>query len=318
LASAEDCGSGSFRLSRLLLDRWPLPARSSRSSRSPALSWPVGVDCSASPFHEMWAFVNFSSPSEHSRLCQNSSRSPKRPEFFLSWDSPACTPLPFVFRRVHSRKLALPSVRRCDPSNVFRPRGFAPPRRLAPRRLCGFVAPRCRPVGFVVFPGAARSPLGVRCVRSVPHDAVTPFEEFPSSAAVSASLHPLPSCRFRPSSGPDLPGCPGRLPPEGEKRGGTSRQPKPPGFLSGRESRSLRARGPKPPPTTAEAAETLEGTSRGHRSVHATRRGRSSCGRFRRGCASSTEVEERLTGPGSGRLRYFNRGGLDTLRRSGG
>jgi hypothetical protein len=92
LASAEDCGSGSFRLSRLLLDRWPLPARSSRSSRSPALSWPVGVDCSASPFHEMWAFVIFSSPSEHSRLCQNSSRPPKRSEFFLSWDSPALRP----------------------------------------------------------------------------------------------------------------------------------------------------------------------------------------------------------------------------------
>lgn len=27
---------------------------------------------------------------------------------------------------------------------MFRPRGFSPPRRLAPRSLCGFVAPRCR------------------------------------------------------------------------------------------------------------------------------------------------------------------------------
>jgi hypothetical protein len=57
-------------------------------------------------------------------LCQDSSRPPKRSESFLSWDSPACAPLPFVFRRVHSRKLALPSVRRCDPSNHVPPSWF--------------------------------------------------------------------------------------------------------------------------------------------------------------------------------------------------
>jgi hypothetical protein len=35
---------------------------------------------------------------------------------------------------------------------LFRPRGFSPPRRLAPHRRCGFVAPRCRLWGPSRFP----------------------------------------------------------------------------------------------------------------------------------------------------------------------
>jgi hypothetical protein len=35
---------------------------------------------------------------------------------------------------------------------LFRPRVFSTPRRLAPRRGCGFVAPRCRLWGFARFP----------------------------------------------------------------------------------------------------------------------------------------------------------------------
>jgi len=158
------------------------------------------------------ALVNFSSPSERSRLCQNSSRSPKRSEFFLSWDSPACTPLPFVFRCVHSGGLAPPSVRRCDPSNLVPPSWFRATSAVssasalrvccAPLPACGVRrVSRCRPVAL------RRSGRG-----TVPRDADSPFEEFPSSAAVSASLHPLPPCRFRPSCGHQLARLPGRPP----------------------------------------------------------------------------------------------------------
>jgi len=39
-----------------------------------------------------FTLVIFSSSSERSRLCRNSSRPPKRSEFLLSWDSSACRP----------------------------------------------------------------------------------------------------------------------------------------------------------------------------------------------------------------------------------
>jgi hypothetical protein len=67
---------------------------------------------------------------------------------------------------------------------LFRPRGFSPPRRLAPHRRCGFVAPRCRLWGPSRFPGPV-PPSRWRWVRAVrsPRRG-TPYEEFPSSAAV--------------------------------------------------------------------------------------------------------------------------------------
>jgi hypothetical protein len=40
----------------------------------------------------------------------------------------------------------------------FRPRGFSPPRRIAPRGGCEFVAPRCRPWGSPRFPSRAPGP----------------------------------------------------------------------------------------------------------------------------------------------------------------
>jgi hypothetical protein len=45
----------------------------------------------------------------------------------------------------------LPSDDRCQTAITFRPRGFSPPRRLAPRTGCECIATRCQP-GFAVFP----------------------------------------------------------------------------------------------------------------------------------------------------------------------
>jgi hypothetical protein len=69
---------------------------------------------------------------------------------------------------------------------MFRPRGFSPPRRFAPRKGRGFIAPRnrsrVRRVSCMPPTRAARR----RRVRtgSVPATRFTPFEDFPSPAAV--------------------------------------------------------------------------------------------------------------------------------------
>jgi hypothetical protein len=158
-------------------------------------------------FRGLSALVTFSSPSERSRLCQNSSRLPKKSEFFLSWDSFACTPLPFVFRCVHSQKLALPSVRRCDPSILVPPSWFR-----TTSTACSASALRvcCTPLPACGVRRVSRcSPVTSRCpgsLLSVSRDAVTPFEEFPSSAAVPASLHPAAFLSFPSVLG--SPACP--------------------------------------------------------------------------------------------------------------
>jgi hypothetical protein len=87
--------------------------------------------------------------------------------------------------RVHSRGTSPPSARRCQAPHTFRPRGFPPPRRLAPRigsRVC------CTPqpvLGFAAF--RARGP---------PRGA-EPFEGFPSSTAVPRHRGRVPPCRYR-------------------------------------------------------------------------------------------------------------------------
>jgi len=67
---------------------------------------------------------------------------------------------------------------------LFHPRGFSPPRWLAPHRRCGFVAPRCRLWGPSRFPAPVPTSLWrwVRTFRSPRRG--TPYEEFPSSAAL--------------------------------------------------------------------------------------------------------------------------------------
>jgi hypothetical protein len=187
-----------------------------------------------------------------SRLCQDSSQPPKRSESCLSWDSPACSPLPFVFRRVHSRKLALPSVRRCDPSNPVPPLWFRTTSTACSAsalQVCCALLPACgvrrvsrrRPVHPKVpgvggpFPATRfdptkssprQQPFLHRCIRCLP----------------VVSVHP----RVR-RWGPDLRRVlAGRLPSEEERRTRTSRMPKHPDFPSD-------APRPKPSRPAAEA-----------------------------------------------------------------
>jgi hypothetical protein len=106
------------------------------------------------------------------------------PKLLLSWDS-SFAPPPTSPMRVHSRGTSPPSARRCQAPHTFRPRGFPPPRRLAPRigsRVC------CTPqpvLGFAAF--RARGP---------PRGA-EPFEGFPSSTAVPRHRGRVPPCRYR-------------------------------------------------------------------------------------------------------------------------
>jgi hypothetical protein len=126
---------------------------------------------------------------------------------------PLCAPLPFDLRCVHSRKLALPSVRRCDPSNPVPPSGF-----LTPSAVCSASALRvcCAPLpamGSVAFPGA-RPTLSVEVGTDLPFPAPRmTLRRVPLVSSRSAFLRSLPPCRFRPSS------CPAaRLP---KKKGGS-------------------------------------------------------------------------------------------------
>jgi hypothetical protein len=130
----------------------------------------------------------------------------------LSWDSPALPP----FLRLISRASTpgwcfhLPSVCRLHPLHIaFRPRGFSPPRRLSPRRSLGHFAARCRK-GFAAFPDApapawpsASSSLANKDPRSgrrsgnvVPRNAAHTLRSIPLASSRTASLRPLPSCRF--------------------------------------------------------------------------------------------------------------------------
>jgi hypothetical protein len=73
-------------------------------------------------------------------------------ELLLSWDSPSSRP---STDRPSARPLpeAEASIGATVPTVAisFHPRGFSPPRRSAPRRSCGFVAPRCRSWGSARF-----------------------------------------------------------------------------------------------------------------------------------------------------------------------
>jgi hypothetical protein len=136
----------------------------------------------------------------------------------LSWDSygrdrpgalpstPACAG-PFGHPSVStSRSIAAASVRRLRPPDVFRPRGFAPPRRFSPpmdSRACCIPLPI---VGFDVFrplsPGVCRSRSRPRCQAhessvtldvGLPTPLFVPPGGFPPPAARPVSPRSLPS-----------------------------------------------------------------------------------------------------------------------------
>jgi hypothetical protein len=118
---------------------------------------------------------------------------------------PLTAPLPFDRPCVHSRRPRPPSGRRCHPSTVFRPRGLSPPRRFAPHRGCGFVAPRCRLWGSTRFPSRLPAHPRVPCKAfAFPAPRVIPFEEFPSSAAVPHHCGLCPPAIAARSPCPDL------------------------------------------------------------------------------------------------------------------
>jgi hypothetical protein len=100
---------------------------------------------------------------------------------------------------------------------TFRPRGFAPPQRFAPHWSYGSVAPRNRPrvrrVSCLPPPHAARRRLG--STGCSPRDAVHTLRRVPLASSRTASLRPLPSCRYRPArrGRPAEAGCPCRPPP---------------------------------------------------------------------------------------------------------
>jgi len=119
---------------------------------------------------------------------------------FVRWESAhrcASPPLaPSSTRRfgVHSRRHCCRLRRRgSHPRRTFRPRGFAPPRRLPPperSRACCIPLPI---LGFAAFP--TRSPR-FRADRRLPRDALrTPRRMIPSGSR-TASPRPLPPCRF--------------------------------------------------------------------------------------------------------------------------
>jgi hypothetical protein len=105
----------------------------------------------------------------------------------LSWDCPKIAPPSSCQHRSplpERPSRAAPSGRSCHGPSAFRPRGFPPPRRLAPPIPRACLATRSRPWGSSRFravrPDRVAS-TGTSC--ALPRDAALPFEAFPPSAA---------------------------------------------------------------------------------------------------------------------------------------
>lgn len=106
--------------------------------------------------------------------------------------NPSTRPLPVDRNR--------PSASRHHPLEVmFRPCGFSPLRQLSPGRGCGLVPSHNRLLGPPRFQLAAARPIETVRPACAPFPATqTPFEVFPSSAAVPRHRGLLPSCRCFP------------------------------------------------------------------------------------------------------------------------
>jgi hypothetical protein len=109
--------------------------------------------------------------------------------FLLSWDSSVS--LPSAYLRASTPRSRGPL--RTDAATrrfTFHPRGFAPPRWFSPHWSYGSVAPRNRPrvrrVSCLPPTRAVRRRLGPS--GTLPATRFTPFEDFPSPAAVPTSL----------------------------------------------------------------------------------------------------------------------------------
>jgi len=184
--------------------------------------WPSGSSAPCStrfPFSKdrgVAALVNLASPSERRRTAESDSRLTR-----LSWDSFARALPPTSPSRVHSWKrpesptlarrrplVAAPSAARCHARRLFRPRGFSPPRRFAPRDGSGCFATRasqgslrcwCRRPPPPGKPDPEARPEGPKLLvqpgteapnRDTVPAARAPFEEPSPSTGGDASLHP--------------------------------------------------------------------------------------------------------------------------------
>jgi hypothetical protein len=101
--------------------------------------------------------------------------------------SPPGASTPAALRRAHLRQRG--TTRHCS----FHPRGLSPPRRLSPHRASEHVAARAGHGVRRVSAPLDRLRRASRCTR--PRDAHTPRRS-PLISSRSASLRPLPSCRF--------------------------------------------------------------------------------------------------------------------------
>jgi hypothetical protein len=106
--------------------------------------------------------------------------------------NPSTRPLPVDRNR--------PSASRHHPLEVlFRPCGFSPLRQFSPGRGCGLVPSHNRLLGPPRFQRAATRPTEIVRPAHAPFPATqTPFEVFPSSAAVPRHRGLLPSCHCLP------------------------------------------------------------------------------------------------------------------------
>jgi hypothetical protein len=164
---------------------WPLPAGSSGNSLVVRCRRPGGLRWRVVSVSAVFTLVIFSSPSERSRLGRNSSQPPKRSEFLLSWDSPALHP-----------SAVRPPMRPLPEAHA----PFGPTVR--PIESCSALGVS-HPLGGLLRIGVAgllhpAAGYGVRRVSRCPSHPLegggyercrsprrgTPYEEFPSSAAV--------------------------------------------------------------------------------------------------------------------------------------
>jgi hypothetical protein len=91
------------------------------------------------------------------------------------------------------------SACRCQATDLFRPRGFSPPRRFAPHTGLGSIAPRNR-MEFVAFLDSAPLNHPAEADRLVvdgprPRNVFHTPQRIPLASSRTASLRPLPSCR---------------------------------------------------------------------------------------------------------------------------
>lgn len=79
---------------------------------------------------------------------------------------------------------------------MFRPRGLAPPRRLAPLRGCGLVASRSRTWGSLRFADSTAAPLESDAAAVLGSRSAWSLRSIPPVSSRTASPRPLPSCRY--------------------------------------------------------------------------------------------------------------------------